>query len=111
MLLQDNTWLNVAPRSGSLIVNLGQTLAESTGWRIKATRHRVIETDCERFSIPFFLEPGFSSVIPRTLPLKGVPPESVEHIQYGPWMVEVVAAKKFTEFEDLLEEYKKRNSH
>ena len=70
MLLQNNSWLDVKPRPGSLVVNFGKTLSESTGGRIKAIKHRVIDPEGERYSLPFFIEPGYFAKVPLSLSLK-----------------------------------------
>ena len=101
VLLGDDSWFNVAPRPGSFIVNLGKMLAESTGWKVKATKHRVIETGGDRYSFPFFFEPGFSAMVPRSLPSCSDESSSeIQYIQYGPWLMENM--KKYAEVGDLL---------
>ena len=112
MLLQNNSWLDVKPRPGSLVVNLGKTLSESTGGRIKATEHRVIDPGGERYSLPFFLEPGYFAKVPLSLSLKDdTVREESEYMQYGPWLIQ--SMKKFAESGDVLQmveqsEYYKR---
>jgi isopenicillin N synthase-like dioxygenase len=44
-------------------MNIGETLSKISGNRFKATKHRVLDIGCERFSCPFFLEPKFSALI------------------------------------------------
>jgi isopenicillin N synthase-like dioxygenase len=99
VLLSDGSWLNVAPRPGSLVLNLGTFFAESTSWQLKATKHRVIETREDRYSLPFFLEPGYKAMIPRSLP--GSSDSPMEYVQYGPFLIE--RSRKFAEFGDILE--------
>jgi isopenicillin N synthase-like dioxygenase len=89
----------VAPRPGSLVLNLGTFFAESTSWQLKATKHRVIETREDRYSLPFFLEPGYKAMIPRSLP--GSSDSPMEYVQYGPFLIE--RSRKFAEFGDILE--------
>ena len=67
---RDGTWMDVPPREGSLAVNFGKLLERWTGGRIRATEHRVIGGEEERFSIPFFYEPGADTEI-APLPLAG----------------------------------------
>jgi isopenicillin N synthase-like dioxygenase len=38
-----------------------------TDWKLKATKHRVLDIGVERFSSPFFLEPKYSALIPTNL--------------------------------------------
>jgi isopenicillin N synthase-like dioxygenase len=56
-------WIGVPPTEGTLVVNFGKLLERWTGGAVRATRHRVIGTGCERFSIPFFYEPAVDAVI------------------------------------------------
>lgn len=56
-------WIGVPPSEGSLVVNFGKLLERWTGGRVRATRHRVIGSGRERFSIPFFYEPAVDAVI------------------------------------------------
>ena len=85
----------MAPRPGSVVVNLGVMLAESTGNRIQATLHRVMDLGQERYSVPFFLEPGYNSTFPKVLPTAVENEDGstswkwdsdVEYITYGPWL-------------------------
>ena len=74
------TWLKVAPRPGSVILNIGELLSQLSNGRILATRHRVRDTIGKgRFSVPFFLEARADAKfeIPGS-------PEPI--IIYGPWM-------------------------
>lgn len=66
-------WMDVPPREGVLAVNFGQVLERWTGGRIKATEHRVLGSERERFSIPFFYEPRVDAEI-APLPLDGAEP-------------------------------------
>ena len=52
MLQDDGTWMSVAPRPGSLVINVGDLLSRMTKGNFKA---RNIGKEC--YSIPFFLEP------------------------------------------------------
>jgi isopenicillin N synthase-like dioxygenase len=44
-------------------VNIGETLQKISGFKIKATKHRVIDIGIERYSAPYFLEPKHSARI------------------------------------------------
>jgi len=75
LLLQDDTgglqtesreegWIDVPPRPGTIVVNLGDSLQVWTNDRYKAAVHRVTPmTGSDRYSIPFFLHPSFDAVI------------------------------------------------
>ncbi len=56
-------WIGVPPVEGSLIVNFGKLLERWTAGRVRATRHRVVGSGAERFSVPFFYEPAVDAVI------------------------------------------------
>mmetsp|Transcript_5858 Transcript_5858/g.9446 ORF Transcript_5858/g.9446 Transcript_5858/m.9446 type:complete len:111 (+) Transcript_5858:771-1103(+) len=55
----------IKPVENAIVVNIGDTLEEISGFQIKATRHRVADIGCERFSAPFFLDPKFSARISK----------------------------------------------
>ncbi|MEO1611755.1 MAG: 2OG-Fe(II) oxygenase family protein [Pseudomonadota bacterium] len=74
-------WIDVPPAPGGLVVNFGQMLGDWTGGRIRATRHRVLGGRAERFSVPFFFEPGVDAVIE---PLSG----GAEPFVYGDFLWE-----------------------
>jgi len=67
-----------------------------TGGRIKATEHRVIGPERERFSIPFFYEPRVDARI-APLPLPGIAP--FEPFLYGDHLW--AAMMRFVEFRGL----------
>ncbi|MFT5694791.1 MAG: isopenicillin N synthase-like dioxygenase [Myxococcota bacterium] len=73
-------WLEVPALDDRFVVNFGGLLARWTGGRIRATRHRVLSSGGERFSIPFFCEPRANTVI-SALPLEGIAPFAP--FQYG----------------------------
>ena len=77
-ILRDGTWMSVAPRPGSLVVNIGDLMSKVSKGKFKATYHRVRNTGSDRYSIPFFLEPMSDAKFE-------FPDSSV--ITYGPWMV------------------------
>jgi isopenicillin N synthase-like dioxygenase len=57
------TWIGVPPTEGTLVVNFGKLLERWTAGRVRATRHRVVGSGAERFSVPFFYEPAVDAVI------------------------------------------------
>ena len=75
LLLQDDTgglqaesraegWIDVPPRPGTVVVNLADAMQVWTNDRYKAAVHRVLPmSDTDRFSIPFFANPGGAQVI------------------------------------------------
>jgi isopenicillin N synthase-like dioxygenase len=56
-------WIGVTPTEGTLVVNFGKLLERWTGGKLRATRHRVVGSGAERFSIPFFYEPAVDALI------------------------------------------------
>lgn len=60
-----STWIDVEPQRGAFVINLGEALELATGYRLRATRHRVQSPPAGRdfFSIPFFYNPRFDYVI------------------------------------------------
>ena len=111
VLGENGTWLAVKPHPGTLVVNIGDMLAQFTGGRLKATKHRVVDLGKDRYSVPFFLEPNYHANI-------GKPPIS-QHLtacekympqgvnkdgsecKYGHWLVETYKKKKYVEFLDF----------
>jgi isopenicillin N synthase-like dioxygenase len=75
LLLQDDTgglqtesredgWIDVPPRPGTIVVNLGDSLQVWTNDQYRAAVHRVTPmTASDRYSIPYFLNPSFDAVI------------------------------------------------
>ncbi len=59
-------WIDVAPRRGSFIVNIGELLEVATDGYLKATNHKVLPPPegSDRISLPFFLNPGFDQALP-----------------------------------------------
>lgn len=57
-------WIDVPPRLYSFVVNLGDMLQVWTNGKYKSTLHRVLtSSDYERYSIPFFYDPVFETVV------------------------------------------------
>ena len=66
-------WVDVPPRPGSLVCNIGDMLERLTGGRYRSTPHRVRNVSgAERLSFPFFLDPSWDAVVER-LPIVGRP--------------------------------------
>ncbi|MDP3897547.1 MAG: 2OG-Fe(II) oxygenase family protein [Mesorhizobium sp.] len=88
----DGEWIDVPPADGTLAVNFGKLLDRWTGGRVRATLHRVVAPDRERFSIPFFYEPRVDAEI-APLPIEGAEP--FEPFLYGDYLWD--AATRFVE--------------
>ena len=76
LLLQDDTgglevctgagdWLEVPPKPGWLVVNVGEILEFASRGHYRATPHRVVNRSRARVSLPFFLNPGLASTVER----------------------------------------------
>ncbi len=85
-------WIGVPPTEGTLVVNFGKLLERWTGGAVRATKHRVIGSGRERFSIPFFYEPAVDAVI---APLGGGICGDFAPVTYGDHLWE--ATTKFIE--------------
>jgi isopenicillin N synthase-like dioxygenase len=62
----DRGWINVPPRPGALVVNIGELLELASDGYLRATLHRVVTppADRERFSAAFFLSARLDAVVP-----------------------------------------------
>lgn len=61
---RDHGWIDVEPRPGTIVVNLGDTMQVWTNDRYRAAVHRVVPmTERSRYSIPFFANPARDTVI------------------------------------------------
>ncbi len=89
---RNGSWMTVPPVEGTLAVNFGKLLARWTGGRIRATLHRVIGRNQQRYSVPFFYEPSVDTVI-APLPIAGCEP--FEPVSYGDHLWE--ATTRFVE--------------
>lgn len=87
ILRDDGEWMSVAPRPGSLVVNIGDLLSRLTGGRFKSTRHRVRDMGIERYSVPFFFEPRFNGKFDF--------PDDSSTIYYGPWVIQRMRRHKY----------------
>ncbi|CAK0779497.1 hypothetical protein CVIRNUC_004789 [Coccomyxa viridis] len=57
-------FVDVPPRDGMFIVNLGDMLERWTNGRFRSTLHRVVvDGSADRYSIPFFFEPNFDTQV------------------------------------------------
>ena len=78
-LKEDGTWASIAPRPGSLVVNIGKVLSRLTNGRLKATYHRVRDIGKKRFSCPFFFCARSNAVFEL--------PDDGSKIVYGPFVI------------------------
>jgi isopenicillin N synthase-like dioxygenase len=68
-------WIDVTPRAGTLVVNIGEILELASDGYLRATLHRVVTPPAgsERISVAFFL----GARVDSTVPLLHLPPELV----------------------------------
>ncbi|OAA70562.1 2OG-Fe(II) oxygenase [Cordyceps fumosorosea ARSEF 2679] len=59
----EGAWIPAPYVPGSVVVNVGDLLARMSGRWFVATMHRVRSTSKERFSMPFFSEPGVDAMV------------------------------------------------
>lgn len=65
-------WVDVPQLPGAFITNLGDMLERWTNGLYRSTLHRVVNTTGrERFSIPFFFEPNFDTVVEALPSVRG----------------------------------------
>ncbi len=77
-------WIAAPPVTGSFVMNVGDMLSHWSGGLFTSTPHRVINTTGrERYSQPFFFDPGMESII---APVVG--DAEVEPIRYGDYLME-----------------------
>lgn len=83
VLNRNDEWIDAPPVPGSFVVNIGDLMQRWTNDIYRSTKHRVSSptTGKTRFSMPFFVEPDFDTVV-TTLP-KCVA-EKDNHNQYSP---------------------------
>mmetsp|Transcript_3899 Transcript_3899/g.6004 ORF Transcript_3899/g.6004 Transcript_3899/m.6004 type:complete len:318 (-) Transcript_3899:26-979(-) len=62
---KDGIWVDVPPKKGAFVVNIGNMFERWTNGLFKSTIHRVITPKGakERYSVPFFFEPNFDALV------------------------------------------------
>ena len=63
--VDDEKWINIPPRKGTFVVNIGDMFERWTNGIFKSTVHRVITLKGanERYSVPFFFDPNFDALV------------------------------------------------
>lgn len=88
----DGEWIPAPYVPESLVVNVGDLMAQMSGGRFVATQHRVRNVGQERFSVPFFFEPGVDAMVG----------EKGREMRYEEFVLEKMGT--WVEFQDPMEE-------
>ncbi len=96
----EHGWIDVPPRPGTVVVNLGDTMQVWTNDRYRAAVHRVEPMAThDRYSIPFFSNPGRHAVVEPLADLLDGPPA----YRPFPWQ-ELIAGRASDNFADIGED-------
>jgi isopenicillin N synthase-like dioxygenase len=81
---RDGSWVAVHANADQLIVNIGDMMARWTGGRWTSTMHRAGNpANVDRYSIPFFVNPGFHvAVEPLFADSQADPPAAITAGEY-----------------------------
>jgi isopenicillin N synthase-like dioxygenase len=61
---RQGNWVDATPVANSFVINIGDMMARWSNDRYTSTPHRVVNpSGCERYSMPFFVEPNFDTQI------------------------------------------------
>jgi isopenicillin N synthase-like dioxygenase len=85
-------WISAPYIPGSIVVNVGDLMAQMSGGRFVATFHRVRSSSNERFSVPFFCEPGVDAMVG----------EKGKEVRYEEFVLDKMGT--WVEFQDPMEE-------
>ena len=88
----DGDWIPAPYVPGSLVVNVGDLMAQMSGGKFVATVHRVRSNGSERFSVPFFCEPGVDAMVG----------EKGREVRYEEFVLDKMGT--WVEFQDAMEE-------
>ncbi|KAL7468957.1 hypothetical protein ACHAXS_009202 [Conticribra weissflogii] len=63
--LNNENWIDIPPRKGAFVVNIGDMFERWTNGKFRSTVHRVLTPlgGNERYSVPFFFEPDFDALV------------------------------------------------
>jgi isopenicillin N synthase-like dioxygenase len=101
-VFREGEWHLVAPKRGALVVNVGDVAQVWSNDRYKAALHRVLaNTEAERFSVPFFFCPAYSTnYAPLPATTDRVTPAHYRTINWG----EFYAKRSAGDYADIGEE-------
>lgn len=85
----------------TIVVNLGDMISRITDYKLKATKHRVLDIGVERFSSPFFFEPHYGAKIPNNILVSEANDVSGSESEfiYGDWLIDKI--REFGEYKDF----------
>lgn len=87
VLNKDNEWVVAPPIPDTFVINVGDMMETWSNWTFSSTTHRVVNRyGCDRYSIPFFMNPNFDSVIE---PLFGTAPREFKPFKSGEYTHEI----------------------
>lgn len=92
VLNAEGAWIPAPHVPGSIVVNVGDLMAKMSGGRFVATMHRVRSSPTERFSVPFFSEPGVDAMVG----------ERGKEVRYEEFVLDKMGT--WVEFQDEMEE-------
>ncbi|KAK5996753.1 putative 2-oxoglutarate-dependent dioxygenase DIN11 [Cladobotryum mycophilum] len=95
----EGEWIPAPYVPGSLVVNVGDLMAKMSGGRFVATMHRVRSSGAERFSVPFFCEPGVDAMVG----------ERGHEVRYEEFVLDKMGT--WVEFQDPMEEEEIMSTH
>lgn len=99
VLNADGDWIPAPYVPGSIVVNVGDLMAQMSGGRFVATYHRVRSAGAERFSVPFFCEPGVDAMVG----------ERGREVRYEEFVLDKMGT--WVEFQDPMEEEEIMSHH
>ena len=73
-------------------------LSRITNFKLKATKHRVLDIGVERYSSPYFFEPYYNARTPNSIVENG---DEKDEFIYGDWVIEKMI-ESFGEFKHML---------
>lgn len=84
-------WLAVPVVENSLVLNTGQVMAKWSAGRIKATPHRVVNSQTrDRYSIAFFFDCGLETPLNIGLPFQREPEQQDANATYGQHLEQIL---------------------
>jgi isopenicillin N synthase-like dioxygenase len=87
VLNKNNEWVVAPPIADTFVINVGDMMQTWSNWAFSSTTHRVVNRyGCDRYSIPFFMNPSYDSVIE---PLFGSAPAQFKPFRSGEYTHEI----------------------